>query len=60
MNLDYHATKPKDLSKINSKHFGELIWWSFNLNVTLEKLLTIIDQVGDSTDQIKKYIDNHH
>jgi hypothetical protein len=58
MSLDYQVTKPKDLSKINSKNLGELIWWSFNLGITLEKLITIIDEVGDSTEQIKKYIEN--
>ena len=53
MAFDYAVIKPKDLNKINSKHLGELLWWSYNLGVTPEKLLTIIDEVGESTEQIK-------
>ena len=54
MSFDCDVIKPKDLSKINSKHLGELLWWSYNLGVTPEKLVTIIDEVGESTEQIKK------
>lgn len=56
MSFAYLVTKPKDLDKINCKDFGELLWWSYNLGVTLEKLVTTIDKVGDATEQVKKYI----
>ena len=56
MPFDYQVIKPKDLNKINSKHLGELLWWSYNLGVTPEKLLTVIDQVGESTEQIKNML----
>ena len=32
--------------------------WSYSLGVTLEKLVTTIDDVGDSTEQVKKCIKN--
>jgi hypothetical protein len=56
MSVVYFATKPKDLGKINSRDFGELLWWSYNLSVTLEKLVTTIDEVGEDTGQIKKHL----
>jgi hypothetical protein len=57
MSLAYQVTKPKDFTKINSKHLGELLWWSYNLGVTPEKLVTVIDEVGESTEQIKSIIE---
>jgi hypothetical protein len=54
MSLDYRVTKPKDFGKINTSDIGELIWWSYIFDVPLEKLVTIIDKVGNSTEQIKK------
>jgi Protein of unknown function (DUF3606) len=56
MSFECDVIKPKDLSKINSKHLGELLWWSYSLGVTPEKLVTIIDEVGESTEQIKKVL----
>jgi hypothetical protein len=59
MSVIYFATKPQDLSKINSRDFGELLWWSYNLNVTLEKLVTTIEEVGDDTKEVIKYLENN-
>lgn len=56
MSVVYFVTKPKDLDKINSRDFGELLWWSYNLNITLEKLVTTIDEVGENTGLVKKYL----
>lgn len=56
MSLDYEVKKPLDLTKINSSDMGELLWWSYTLDVTPEKLLSIIDDVGSSTEQVKKEI----
>jgi hypothetical protein len=58
MAFDYHVLKPKDLSKINSKHLGELLWWSYNLGVTAERLVALIDEVGESTEQITNVLKN--
>ena len=52
--------KPKDLTKVNSRDFGELLWWSYSLGVTLEKLVTTIDEVGDSVEQITKCIQENN
>jgi len=56
MKLEYEARKPKDLKKINNKDFGEMLWWSYILGVTLEKLLTTVDQFGTATEQVKKHV----
>jgi Protein of unknown function (DUF3606) len=53
MSSEHHAVKPKDLNRIDSRHLGELLWWSYNLNVSLEKLLTVIDEVGESAEIVK-------
>ena len=52
--------KPKDLTKVNSRDFGELLWWSYSLGVTPEKLVTTIDEVGDSVEQITKCIQENN
>ncbi len=54
MSLDYEVKKPQDLSKININDFGELMWWSYVLFVSPEKLLTTIDKIGNSTAEVKK------
>ncbi len=56
MSAVYFATKPKDLGKINSRDFGELLWWSYNLNITLEKLVTTIDEVGEDSGLVIKFL----
>lgn len=54
MSVDYTVVKPKDLTKINVHDFGELLWWSYILNVTPEKILTTVDAVGNSAELVKK------
>ncbi len=54
MGLEYEVKKPIDITKINSNDMGELLWWSYILNVSPEKLLIIIDEVGISLENIKK------
>lgn len=56
MSLDYQIKKPDDLKKINSNDMGELLWWSFILQTTPEKLLSVIDEFGDSVELVKKNI----
>lgn len=56
MSLGYHFTKPADFDRINSKHLGELLWWSYNLDATPEKLVTIIEEIGESTQDVKRYL----
>jgi hypothetical protein len=54
MSLEYEVTKPLDLTKINVNDYGELLWWSYILFVSPEKLLTTIDEVGNSTPLVRK------
>jgi hypothetical protein len=59
MSLDYAITKPNDLSKINVNELGELLWWSYILGVSVEKLLTTVEKVGPSSEQVKKILLDH-
>lgn len=54
MSSEYQIRKPKDLTKINPNDFGELLWWSYQLGVTVEKLVTGVQQYGTDTKEIKK------
>lgn len=54
MSNEYQARKPANLSKINTNDYCELIWWSYILMVSPERLLGIVDKVGNSTEQVKK------
>ena len=47
---------PKDLTKIDANELGEFIWWSIHLSIAPEKLLAIVNDVGESTREIRKYI----
>ena len=46
---------PTDFTKIDVNDLGELIWWSNHLGTSPEKLLSIINKVGSSIEQINKY-----
>ncbi|MCW3114376.1 MAG: hypothetical protein JWR18_2772 [Segetibacter sp.] len=54
MSLDYQVTKPTDLTKINTNDYGELMWWSYILLVSPEKILTTIEKIGNSSEQVRK------
>lgn len=56
MSLEYEVRKPTDLTKINVNDYGEILWWSYILSVSPEKLLTTIDKVGNNTEQVRKSI----
>ena len=56
MSVEYEVKKPNDLLKINSNDMGELLWWSFMLNTSLEKILATIDKVGNSSEAVKSGI----
>ena len=53
MPLDYELKKPADLTKINTNDMGELLWYSYILNTSPEKLLSIVDEVGNLTERVK-------
>lgn len=54
MGLDYEVKKPIDITKINCNDMGELLWWSYILNVSPERLLIITEEVGITLESIKK------
>ena len=46
---------PTDFTKIDLNDLGELIWWSNHLGISPEELLSIINKVGSSLEEIKNY-----
>ena len=46
---------PADFTKVDVNDLGELIWWSNHLGISPEKLLSIINKVGSSIEEINKY-----
>ncbi|MEO6720875.1 MAG: DUF3606 domain-containing protein [Ferruginibacter sp.] len=46
---------PADFTKIDLNDLGELIWWSNYLGISPEKLLSIINEVGSSVEDVKNY-----
>jgi hypothetical protein len=60
MSLEHQVVKPKDLSKIDNRHVGELLWWSYYFDITLEKLVTILDEVGGCVELIRQKLEEHN
>jgi Protein of unknown function (DUF3606) len=58
MSFVCQVVKPKDLSRIDVNHVGELLWWSYQLGTTPEKLVTIVDEVGPSADLVTSQLQN--
>jgi hypothetical protein len=56
MSSEYQIRKPKDLTKINPNDFGELLWWSYQLGITVEKLVTLVQKYGIQTSEIVKQL----
>ena len=56
MTSDYQALKPKDITRINIKETGELLWWSYILGTTLENLLVTVDKVGNSAEEVRRFL----
>jgi len=56
MGNEFTVRKPKDLNKINSNDFGELLWWSYNFGISPEKLISLIHKYGNVTEEIKKHL----
>jgi hypothetical protein len=56
MATEYTIKKPRDLSKINANDLGELLWWSYYLGTSPEKLLSIIHKYGNLANEVKNRI----
>ena len=46
---------PTDFTKVDVNDLGELIWWSNHLGIAPEKLLSIINKVGSSIEEVNKH-----
>lgn len=55
-NNEFAAKKPEDQTKINPNDLGELLWWSYNLGVWPEKLLSLIHDYGTNIVLIEKQV----
>ena len=47
---------PSNQTSINTNNLGELIWWCAHLGVGPEKLLSVIEKVGNSLEKVNAYI----
>jgi hypothetical protein len=56
VNNAFMASKPKDLTTVNSSDMAELLWWSYSLGVTPEKLLSVIRKYGIKMEVIKFHL----
>jgi len=46
---------PVRFDSVNTNDLGELIWWSAHLGLGPEKILSVIDQVGNAAEDIRRY-----
>ena len=46
---------PANFDKVNTNELGELLWWTAHLGIGPEKLLSIINIVGNTAEDIRKY-----
>jgi hypothetical protein len=46
---------PTDFTKIDVNDLGEVIWWSNHFGISPEKLLSIINKVGTSSEEVIRY-----
>ncbi len=54
--MSIEAKIPANLAKVNTNELGELLWWSAHLGIGPEKLLSVINEVGNAAEDIRKYI----
>jgi hypothetical protein len=48
--------KPEDLGTVNGNVVSELLWWSCQLGISPEKLLSVIKETGNSSEKIRAFI----
>ena len=46
---------PADRTKIDINDPGEFIWWSNHLGISLEKLLSLVKKLGNSSETVRKH-----
>ena len=56
---DFQIKKPVDLTRINSNNIGELLWWSYHLGTSPEKIISIISKSGNLLEEVQKHLKDH-
>lgn len=51
---------PRDLTQIDVNNLGELIWWSYHLGINPERILSIVDKVGNRVKDVRNYHWRHN
>ena len=51
---------PRDLTQIDVNNLGELIWWSYHLGINPERVLSIVDKVGNRVKDVRNYHWRHN
>lgn len=51
---------PRDLTQIDVNNLGELIWWSYHLSISPERVLSIVDKVGNRAKDVRNYHWRHN
>ena len=51
---------PRDLTQIDVNNLGELIWWSNHLGINPERVLSIVDKVGNRVKDVRNYHWRHN
>jgi hypothetical protein len=51
---------PRDLTQIDVNNLGELIWWSNHLGINPERVLSIVDKVGNRAKDVRNYHWRHN
>lgn len=57
MKSEHHIKKPRDLTTINSNDMDELLWWSHYLAISPERLLSVIQEAGNTVAEVKKHLE---
>jgi len=52
---EFAVKKPVDLATINAGNINELLWWSYNMGICPERLLSIIRDYGSRIADIEKH-----
>jgi hypothetical protein len=55
-NNEIVVKKPQDQTKIDPNNLSELLWWSYNLGICPEKLLSLIHHYGTNSALIEKQV----
>lgn len=52
----FEARKPQDQTRIDVNNLEELLWWSYQLGISPEKLLSLVHKFGPAVIDLKKRV----